>query len=166
MSHCAEPNGNPRIFTIWHMLRASCAGIVSCKLILGPDSALDLNRTNVFHCCAVPPQKPTSKFLLCFCLFVLKLIIFIAKTERISIKGEQESGWMEQSVCDAPALHHSPIISHLECVNQDSVYAQLCSSDRFIQRELVFRGLQRQRKCKLFETIYHRDQCCFKGCGS
>lgn len=58
---------------------------------------------------------------------------------------------------DAPALHHSPVISHLECVNQDSVYAQLCSPDRFIQCKLVFRGLQRQRKCKLFEAVYHRD---------
>lgn len=64
---------------------------------------------------------------------------------------------------DAPVLHHSPVISHLECVNQDSVYAQLCSPDRFIQCKLVFRGLQRQRKCKLFETVYHSDQCCFKG---
>lgn len=66
--------------------------------------------------------------------------------------------WMEQSMM----LRHRPLISHLECVNQDSVYAQLCSSDRFILPELVFRGLQRQRICKRFAAVYHGNQSCFK----
>lgn len=49
-------------------------------------------------------------------------------------------------------LHHSPI-SHLECVNQDSVYAQLCSPDRFIPHKLAFLRLLRQRKCKLLKQF-------------
>lgn len=82
-------------------------------------------------------------------------------------RAEELDGWMDGCLDsvqrDAAVLHHSPVIFHLECVNQDSVYAKLRSPDRFIQHELVFGRLQRQRKYKLLETIYHRRPCCFKG---
>lgn len=162
MSECMINNvwkSSYRTFTIWHV---SCTWIASYKVILGPDTTSKPNSSNIIFFALYFPKNPPFKFLFCFSLFVTKLIIFTSKKRGISIKGKQESGWMDGVDSDAPALHHSPVISHLECVNQDSVYAQLCSPDRFMQLKIVFRGLQRQRKCKLFETVYHKDQC-FKG---
>lgn len=79
-----------------------------------------------------------------------------------SKRGRKADRWTEWSAM----LRHRPLISHLECVNQDSVYAQLCSPDRFIQRALVFGGLQRQRICKRFAAVYHGNQSYFKDGGS
>lgn len=142
--------------------------ICFCKLIyyLFQIQCLKNSVTNVFHC--LHRTSPESQRLKFFCAFVCLLEISwcsLPRQEGSPSKGSRRvDGW--SSVCDAPVLHHSPVISHLEWVNQDSVYAQLCSPDRFIQCKLVFLGLQRQRKCKLFKTVYHRDQCFFEGCGS
>lgn len=114
-----------------------------------------------FIVCAVPPQKPEFKFLFVL-LFVCSEDHDVSHQDSRHLHQGGARQWTVWGVYDAPSLHHSPN-SHLECVNQDSVYAQLCSPDRFIQHKLVFLGLQRQRKCKLFETVYQRHQCCFKG---
>lgn len=107
-------------------------------------------------------KYPTFKFFSGFFWFVCYKAHHFYQREKRALYQREAGEGMDGVDSDAPALHHSPVISHLECVNQDSVYAQLCSPDRFMQLKIVFRGLQRQRKCKLFETVYHRDQC-FKG---
>lgn len=98
MSYCAEPNGNPHIFTIWHMLRASCAGIVSCKLILGPDSALDPNRTNVFHCLrrASPKANVEVSFVL---LFVCSKARNFHRQDRTDLHQRGAGEWMNGAEC-------------------------------------------------------------------
>lgn len=108
----------------------------------------------MFVCC-----KAQSRFFFFPSFFVFFFFFYHQRQAGSpSKRGRGADRWMEQSMM----LRHRPLISHLECVNQDSVYAQLCSSDRFIQRELVFRGLQRQRICKPFAAVYHGNQSCFK----
>lgn len=142
----------------------TCFKCCNCFLQDHIRTRFSLNKTYRMSChlWTVPPQKPAFRFLLCFCLCVAKLkVVFFfwslyhqRQAGSPSKRGRRADRWTQQSTM----LRHRPLISHLECVNQDSVYAQLCSSDRFIQRELVFRGLQRQRICKLFAAVYHRNQ--------
>lgn len=71
------------------MLRVSFAAIVSSELIFVPDTVSDLIAEMCFIVCTVYlPERHRFVFLLCFCLFVRKLIMFSAKTRGISIKGE------------------------------------------------------------------------------
>ena len=61
-----------------------------CKFTSGPDTASRPRCISLFT--PYLPRKPTFKFLLCFCLFVRKLITLTAETRGSSIKGERRGG--------------------------------------------------------------------------